>query len=841
MEYDVDKVNPVGGSSTPPGSAVVDARPEVRGKFLYVGGSKFYVRGVTYGTFRPGEDGSNFPAPDRVGQDFALMAEQGLNAVRTYTVPPVWLLDLARDHGLRVMVGLPWEQHIAFLREGACMDSIEQRVREGVRVCKRHPAVLCYAVGNEIPSHIARWHGGRKLEKFIKRLYRAAKEEDPGGLVTYVNYPSTEYLRLPFLDLLSFNVYLESQKDLDAYLARLHNLAGDQPLLMAEIGLDSRRNGEAVQAKVLDWQVRTAMSAGCAGAFIFAWTDEWHRGGFEIEDWDFGLTTRDRQPKPALAAVRDAFADTPFPRDHPWPRISVVVCTYNGARTLPTCLEGLRHLDYPDYEVIVVVDGSTDRSAEIASGFDVRVIVTENQGLSCARNTGMNAATGEIVAYIDDDAYPDPHWLTYLASAFTTSTHAGAGGPNLPPVGDGPVAECVINAPGGPAHVLLRDLLAEHVPGCNMAFRRSCLQEIGGFDPQFRAAGDDVDICWRIQEQGWTIGFSPAAVVWHHRRNCLRNYWKQQQGYGRAEAMLERKWPEKYNAVGHIKWSGRLYGRGFTRVLARIGRIYHGAWGTAPFQMLHNRTPRLLSVLPTMPEWYLLIVILGAISAMGFLWAKLFWAVPLLAAATGVSVAQAVLSAAHGVYPRAPRSRWSMFKRHALTTCLHLVQPLARLFGRLRYGLTAWRWRLPHGGFDPLPRNLVLWSETWMAPEDQLRRIEAALAEEGVVVRHGNHYARWDLEIRGGSFGRARLFMTVEEHGAGKQLFRFRVWPKWPRPGLLTMGLFGALALAAAGDREGLVASIFGVFCLLMIFRACRESAAAMAILELVSGARKET
>src|SRR5207253_1385329 len=133
------------------------------------------------------------------------------------------------------------------------------------------------------------------------RLYRAAKAEDPSAPVTYVNYPSTEYLQLPFLDLACFNVYLEHEADLEAYIARLQNIAGDVPLVMAEVGLDSRRNGEDVQALALGWQVRTAFRAGCAGAFVFAWTDEWHRGSLDVVDWDFGLTDRERRPKKALA------------------------------------------------------------------------------------------------------------------------------------------------------------------------------------------------------------------------------------------------------------------------------------------------------------------------------------------------------------------------------------------------------------------------------------------------------------------------------------------------------------------------------------------------------------
>jgi GT2 family glycosyltransferase len=154
------------------------------------------------------------------------------------------------------------------------------------------------------------------------------------------------------------------------------------------------------------------------------------------------------------------------------------------------------------------------------------------------------------------------YWLRYLAAAFGRAPHVGTGGPNLPPAGDGFIAECIANAPGNPLHILLSDEIAEHIPWCNMAYRREALVGIGGFDPRFRAAGDDVDICWRLQDRGWTIGFCPTAVVWHHRRNSIRAFWKQQYGYGKAEAQLEDKWPQRCNALGHIGWAGRIYAPG---------------------------------------------------------------------------------------------------------------------------------------------------------------------------------------------------------------------------------------------------------------------------------------
>jgi O-antigen biosynthesis protein len=783
-------------------------RPETRGKYLYLGNEKLWIRGVTYGTFRPDARGNEYGRGERAERDFAAIAANGFNAVRTYTVPPRWLLDLAQRYGLRVMVGLPWEQHVTFLDDRARRASIAQRVRAGVRSCAGHPAVLCYAIGNEIPAPIVRWHGRRRVEQFLARLCDVARTEDPTGLVTYVNYPTTEYLELPFIDLVSFNVYLESPGRLAAYLARLQNLTGDRPLVMAEIGLDSRRHGVAAQARALSWQVRTTFAAGATGGFVFGWTDEWHRGGFDIEDWDFGLTHRDRRPKPSLAAVRHAMFETPFPKHQRLPRISVIVCTYNGARTIRDCLEGLRRLDYPGFEVIVVNDGSTDGTAAIAGEYGFRVISTRNHGLSHARNVGLHAASGDIVAYIDDDAYPDPDWLRYLAAGFLESSHVGIGGPNLAPPGDGLVAESVANAPGGPSHVLLSDGEAEHIPGCNMAFRRKALLAIGGFDPQFRTAGDDVDVCWRLREKGWTLGFHPGAVVWHHRRSSVRAYLKQQMGYGRAEALLERKWPEKYNGAGHVRWAGRLYGSGLAQAIPwRRDRLYQGTFGGALFQSLYRPSPGTLAALPLMPEWYLAVLVLMLLSALGVAWPPLLVALPLLGLATGALLLQAALSAARARFNGRDRSLEDRLRLYGLTMLLYLLQPMARLRGRLAHGLTPWRRRGASRLGRPWPQTLALWCPRGRSASEHLADISHALRDAGAVVRPGGNFDHWDLEVRFGVLGAVRVLMATEEHGAGQQLLRFRIQP-WVPPAWLTLVVVGLVTSAGAAASQAWLAAV---------------------------------
>jgi O-antigen biosynthesis protein len=802
----------------------------VRGKFLALGDEEFYVRGVTYGTFRPLDDGSEYPRPEVVERDFAQMAMNGINAVRTYTTPPHWLLDCAQRHRLHVMVGLSVERLVGYLadNDGESPD-VEALVRAAVRACAAHPAVLCYAIANEIPAPMVRWLGARRVERYLQRLCRAVKAEDPEALVTYVNYPSTEYLQLPFLDVVCFNVFLESQERFEAYLARLQNVADERPLVLTELGLDSLRNGEQEQARTLDWQIRTAFTAGCAGAFAYAWTDEWFSAGAAVKDWDFGLTRRDRSPKPALAAVRRAFADVPVPADLPWPRISVVVCTYNGERTIGDCLEGLLELEYPDFEVIVVDDGSTDATAEIARRHGFSPITTANHGLSSARNLGMEVATGEIVAYIDDDARPDPHWLTYLALVFMRTGHVGVGGPNLAPAGDGFVAECVANAPGGPVHVLLSDTEAEHIPGCNMAFRKEALRSIGGFDPQFRKAGDDVDICWRLRESGGTLGFSPAAVVWHHRRNSVHTYWRQQQGYTMAEVLLERKWPERYNSGGHLSWSGRIYGRGLQQMLGGRGRIYQGTWGTAPFQVREQPKPGVVRSLPLLPEWYLIIAGLAMLSSVGLVWTRLRFALPILALAALAPVLQAGLAAARASFPAGPASRFGRLKLRALTGVLHLLYSAGRFWGRLRHGLTPWRRHGRPGRSLPRRRTLATWTERWQASEQRFEDVERAVRAAGVSVVRGGPYDRWDLQARGGMLGAVRVLMATEEHGSGRQLVRVRSWPRYsPGAVVLTM-LVAALSILAAVDHATVAAALFGALAGVLALRALDETASAAA------------
>src|SRR5262249_41620543 len=152
----------------------------------------------------------------------------------------------------------------------------------------------------------------------------------------------------------------------------------------------------AEQAKFLAGHMAEARLTGLAGSFVFSWTDEWHTGGHAIQDWALGITHAHRVPQAPYHAPRQVAEAAPAALPPAAPRVSVVVCTYNGGRTLEQCLRSLKALDYPDYEVIVVDDGSTDDTREILGRFpEVRAIHQPNRGLSVARNVGLHAAAGE--------------------------------------------------------------------------------------------------------------------------------------------------------------------------------------------------------------------------------------------------------------------------------------------------------------------------------------------------------------------------------------------------------------------------------------------------------------
>jgi len=760
------------------GDSVAMPRVRVRAKFFFEGDRKFFIKGVTYGPFAPDADGEHFGDPVKAAADFALMRAAGINLVRIYYVPPRWFLDLCEQNGLRVLISIPWAEHLEFLRDKAVRRAAEKAVAEGVARHAGHPAVFGYLVGNEIPSTMVRWLGAREVTEFVERLIAIGRAADPDALFSYASYPPTEYLLPQNSDFTTFNVYLHNQDDFERYLARLQNLAEDKPLILGEFGMDTIRHPEEEQAEMLTWHIESVVRGGLAGTIIYAWTDEWFRGGMEITDWAFGLVRRDRTTKKAYGAVKALFAgDAPVIRRVPlprYPKVSVIVCSYNGAKTLERCLESLKEVDYPDYEVILVDDGSKDNTQEIAARHPwVRNIRQENKGLSVARNVGAMAAEGEVIAYTDSDCMADPDWLYFLVGTLISGDYAGVGGPNISPPAENWVQACVAAAPGGPSHVLLTDLVAEHIPGCNMAFYKWAFERVGGFDPEYRKAGDDVDFCWRLQQEGQVIAFSPSAIVWHYRRFTLDAFRKQQEGYGEAESLLRFKHLVFFGPTGTAKWKGQIYGAPRFTWLINRPVIYHGVFGEGLFQSIYPTPQSDIAAYVSSVEWVALTLFVLALSV----------PLPILRILPYLMFGATFLVALSYMIHARLEPRHDTVRARLLVTFLALSQPLVRGWARYFTWLKFKRTppaviATPEENYTPAKGSisrLLYWSENGRGREALLPEVISALETEGWSYSTDTGWKNWDIQIYGSFWWGIRMATVTEYHGGPKCLTRVQL------------------------------------------------------------------
>jgi GT2 family glycosyltransferase len=788
LEFANPGLHHVGQGGAPVGAADSSRRVRLDGKFFRLGDRKFWVKGVTYGPFEPRQDGAHLPDRIQLEADLRQIAGLGANTVRVYHVPPRSFLDAAQAFQLKVLVDVPWSKHRCFLDDREDRESGRRAVREAARAAKGHPALLALSVVNEIPPDVVRWLGRERVAAFFDELVDVARQEDPEALLTFSSFPSTEYLQAATVGFHMMNVYLHKREKFRAYLQRLQNLADEKPLVLGEYGIDSLRNGEEEQAALLGMHLEEVFGNGLAGTCCFAYTDDWFTGGHPITDWAFGLVRRDRSLKPAFHAVARVYRpENPLPALARTPKVSVVVCTYNGSRTLDGCLKSLETLNYPDYEVVVVNDGSTDSVPEIAARYPyIRYHEQPNRGLSVARNVGMELARGAIIAYTDDDCFADPDWLYFLVAKLLETGATGVGGPNLLPTTDGPVASCVSASPGTPAHILIDDNVAEHVPGCNMAFWADRLRAIGGFDPVYTKAGDDVDLCWRLQADGDHIVYAPAAVVWHHRRATVQAYLKQQRGYGEAEGLLKRKHPEKFRGFrADLSWMGRIYTRAGLGLEVGEPLVHHGVFGTGMFQTIYAAPQVWWPLLGLSLEWWL-VALSSLLIAPVYNPAASPFANPLLLlplAMLGTTVGIAWMVAGQASPPERQRRWWSRL----LIAAMHVAQPVERGWARYKTRFetilipeafhdlcAAWRRRAA----DLLDRREVaLWSEDGVDREQLLEGLLQVTAEHRWFVRIDPGWASHDVRFYGDRWCKTDLTTVSENHGGGRRLTRVRLRP----------------------------------------------------------------
>ncbi|MBL9142145.1 MAG: glycosyltransferase [Verrucomicrobiaceae bacterium] len=745
------------------------------GKWLRMDGQKHFLRAVSYGPFKPNARGEPWPEEPRLDQDFAMIRAMGFNTVRVYELPTDAVLDAAIRHSLKLMVGIPWAQHVDVLgwprwvddshRHSAAGRGVELKMREAARRFGNHEAVVALIIGNEIEKTLVRWMEPRRVKRFIEALVRVAKEEAPHCLVSYATYPSTEYLMADNADFLAVNVYLEQREAFEKYVQRLQHLAGNKPLIITEFGVDVRQHGEARQAEVRAWFEDVCQRLGVAGNVWFAFTDEWHRGGEAVTQWQFGLVDELRRARPAgvLPSV--------IPEPMPYLKISVVVCTRNGSATLRECLEALGRQTYPHREVIVVDDGSTDAVPEIAKSFEfARYHRLQHGGLSVARNAGALLATGEIIAYTDDDCMPDEDWLTQLAQAFDDPQWVAAGGPNIPPPPRNKIEALVAAAPGGPSHVMINDEEAEHLPGCNLAIRKRALEAIRGFNPIFRTAGDDVDVCWWLREYGGRLRFVPGAMVWHHRRFTVKAYFKQQIGYGHAEALLMKQHPQRFGPLGGARWRGAIYGDGVGSHDPVEGSVFHGPQGLGAFQVIYANGGFVW--------WHWLAGVLWIPLAVMFALLHLTW----VSAAIVVGVAW---FAWHRMTQTSPMPAAMGDKLLLWFLCLAqpVVREMARLDTMLNIGARpSFRPHLPDILPPRRPRKwswrimeLAFWSEAGVGREAWLAAFRDGLAVNAMTFRQDDGWRWFDLELNPNRWLSYGIVTVTEYHGGQRMLTRVGV------------------------------------------------------------------
>lgn len=208
-------------------------------------------------------------------------------------------------------------------------------------------------------------------------------------------------------------------------------------------------------------------------------------------------------------------------------KISVVVNTVDRCENLQRTLDGLARQTFRPFEVVVVNGPSSDGTAEMLTRYPARIGTCSEAHVGLSRNVGVRMAAGDVLAFIDDDAVPEPDWLEQLAGAYEDPTVAAAGGPVFDvPLGRIEWAICTCTRDG--AANTNSDPPAEgylgrgsdpflYLIGCNMSVRRSALREVGAFNSALAYCYDDVELCLRLVDANARIVWVEGALVHHHR------------------------------------------------------------------------------------------------------------------------------------------------------------------------------------------------------------------------------------------------------------------------------------------------------------------------------------
>ena len=225
-------------------------------------------------------------------------------------------------------------------------------------------------------------------------------------------------------------------------------------------------------------------------------------------------------------------------------KVSVIIPVYNRADLLPAVIKALLDQEYPA-EIIIVDDGSTDSTAEVAKGCPVKYIYQENAGPAKARNTGWKASTGDIVCFTDSDCIPQKDWTGRLAEGFIEDSIGAVGGSYDIANPESLLSRC-IHEEIKLRHLKLGAMKYIRAFGSyNVAIKRHVLEETGGFNEEYRtASGEDNDLSYRIITAGYNIKFQGKALVAHHHTERLCKYLKEQYRHGYWRMKLYKDFPD---------------------------------------------------------------------------------------------------------------------------------------------------------------------------------------------------------------------------------------------------------------------------------------------------------
>lgn len=269
---------------------------------------------------------------------------------------------------------------------------------------------------------------------------------------------------------------------------------------------------------------------------------------------------------------------SPPERRRPEPLVSVAVTTRNRAESLERALRALGELTYPRYEVIVVDNGSTDATARVAERFPVRYVVSPvSDGISGARQRGVEAARGEIVAMCDDDCVPRPDWLEAYVERFLAEDELGLLGGHVNNIGFPGARQFKGRTKlgrNGELRFVVDPVEADYFGNLNMAVRVEALRSFGGYDPFFKAGREEIDLAQSVRRAGYRVAYEPRAVVEHYFTGI---------NYKRGRLFFDQYLMRLYFFFKHFRprsprgwWSfatyeSRLFGRELLRAAKALG------------------------------------------------------------------------------------------------------------------------------------------------------------------------------------------------------------------------------------------------------------------------------